>query len=312
MDKLAAMATFVKVVETGSFTRAAIAMGLPKARISQRISDLERALGVRLLHRTTRALSLTEDGSAYFERCQQILAEIDELEGGLIGGVITPSGKIRIEALASIARWILAPRLPDFQAQFPGIVVRLGSSDRISNLFEEGIDCAIRGGILEDSTLVARHVCDVQMGLYASAAYLRTARSIKYPEDLQHHRWVGGFGTQRGTQLTWHLQSANQSIAVSGNSSLLVEDPDVAISACLAGAGICSGAPFAVENYVRSGLLIPVLAEWHFAPRPIHIIYPTGKHLSVRVRSFVDWSFELMKAHPLLAITPLALAESRS
>ena len=311
MDKIAYMSTFVKVDETGSFTRAAIAMGLPKARISQRISDLERVLSVRLLHRTTRALSMTEDGSAYFERCQQILAEIDALEGGLVGGVATPSGKIRIEALASIARWILAPRLHDFQARFPGIVVRLGSSDRISNLFEEGIDCAIRGGVLEDSTLVARHVCDVQMGLYASAAYLGSVPSILHPEDLQHHRWIGGFATQRGTQLSWHLQSVNQNVAVAGNSSLLVEDPDVAISACLSGAGICSGAPFAVENYVKSGLLQPVLPEWHFAPRPIHIIYPTGKHLSVRVRSFVDWSFELMKTHPLLAITPLELAKSQ-
>ncbi|WP_447874261.1 LysR family transcriptional regulator [Serratia fonticola] len=312
MDKLAAMATFVKVVETGSFTRAAIAMGLPKARISQRISDLERVLSVRLLHRTTRALSLTEDGSAYFERCQHILAEIDELEGGLSGGVTTPSGKIRIEALASIARWILAPQLHDFQARFPEIVVRLASSDRISNLFEEGIDCAIRGGNLEDSTLVARHVCDVQMGLYASPHFLRSTRAIRQPEDLQHHRWVGGFGIQRGKQLTWHLQSASQSIAVVGNSSLLIEDPDVAMSACLAGAGICSGAPFAVESYVKSGLLQPVLPEWHFTPRPIHIIYPTGKHLSVRVRSFVDWSFALMKTHPLLAMTPLALANSLS
>jgi LysR family transcriptional regulator for bpeEF and oprC len=306
MDKLSAMATFVKVVETGSFTRAAMAMGLPKARISQRITDLERVLGVRLLHRTTRALGLTEEGRAYFQRCQQILGEIDELEGALHGAA--PIGKLRVEALASIARWILAPELPDFQARFPGIVLRLGSGDRIMNLFEEGIDCAIRGGALGDSSLVARHVCDVQLGLYAAPGYLQASAAVEHPADLRRHQRITWFNARGGGHFAWRLQSDRKDIEVAGGECLVCEDPEVAIAACLAGSGICPGAPFAVESYVESGALQPVLAEWHFAPRPIHILYPSGKHLSSRVKSFVDWSFDVMRASPSLAKTPLALA----
>ena len=302
------MASFAKVFETGSFTRAAMAMGLPKARVSQRITDLERLLGVRLLHRTTRALGLTEEGRAYVDRCRQILGEIDELEGALHGGLATPIGTIRVEALASIARWVLAPRLTDFQRRFPGIVLRLGSSDRIINLFEEGIDCAIRGGALDDSTLVARHVCDVHLGLYAAPGYLQASLPVEHPEDLRRHKRISWFNARGGGHFAWRLQSRREDIEVTGGECLLCEDPDVAIAACLAGSGICPGAPFAVESYVQSGALQPVLAQWQFAPRPIHVLYPSGRHLSARVRSFVDWSFDVMRASPSLAKTPLALA----
>lgn len=144
MDKLTAMATFVKVVDAGSFTRAADALGLPKARVSQRVSDLEKHLGVRLLNRTTRALSLTHDGSAYFDKCQVLLQQIDELEATLRGGTATPIGRLRVDSLITIARWVIAPRLHDFQARYPRIQLRLSSSDRISNLLEDGIDCTIR------------------------------------------------------------------------------------------------------------------------------------------------------------------------
>lgn len=312
MDKLSAMSTFVKVVEVGSFTRAAEALDLPKARVSQRITDLEQVLGVRLLHRTTRALSLTEDGRAYFEKCQLILNEIDELEGALKGGARLPTGKVRVEILASIARWIIAPRLQEFQEKFPHITLRLGSSDRVSNLSEEGIDCAIRGGSLEDSTLVAKHVCSVQLGLYAAPDYLKAIAPIQHPDDLLHARRISWFNSRRGANFTWHLLSTQKEVELKGSESLQFDDPDVAIAACIAGTGICPGAPFAVESYVQEGILQPVLPEWHFAPRPIHIIYPSSKHLSARVRSFVDWSFELMKLSPSLRLTPEELANKIS
>lgn len=309
MDKLSAMATFATVVEVGSFTGAADVLALPKARVSQRVSDLERHLGVRLLNRTTRTLKLTEDGQAYFAKCQLILQDIDELEGALKGGTVEPRGRLRVEALVSVARWVLAPHLHEFQARYPGISVRLGSSDRISHLLEGGIDCAIRGGYLEDSSQIARHVCDVRLGLYAAPAYLKTASVVRHPQDLTDHRRISWFAGQR-TPFLWRLEAASEVFDLPEQDGLQFDDPDVAIASCVAGSGICPGAPFAVENWVRAGALVPVLPHWSFQARPIHIIYPGNKHLSARVRCFVDWALELMKASQSMRMSPLELAES--
>lgn len=309
MDKLSAMTTFATVVETGSFTRAADVLELPKARVSQRVSDLERHLGVRLLNRTTRALNLTEDGQAYFAKCQAILQEIDELEGALKGGTVEPRGRLRVEALVSVARWVIAPHLHEFQARYPGITVRLGSSDRIRHLLEDGIDCAIRGGQLEDSSQIARHVCDVRAGLYAAPAYLDVAGTVGHPQELVRHRRISWFPGQRHP-FAWRLEGGNDVYDLAAQDGLQFDDPDVAIASCIAGSGICPGVPFAVENWVRAGALVPVLPHWSFEVRPIHIVYPGSRHLSARVRCFVDWALGLMKTSPSVGMTPLELAES--
>lgn len=312
MDKLSAMATFVAVVDTGSFTRAAEALSLPKARVSQRISDLEAELGVRLLQRSTRALSLTKDGEVYLERCRQILLDITEVEDALKGSDSTPTGSIHVDVLTSVARWVIAPRMSEFQALFPNLAVRLGSSDRVSSLLEEGIDCAIRGGNLEDSAMVARHVADVAIGLYASSSYLKNTSLLQAPESLASHHRLTWFRPRGGGRLAWQLENGERSITLQEPELLQFEDPDVALAACVAGAGICPAAPFAVEDYVRAGLLTPVLPSWHFKPRPIHIVYPTRKHLSAKVRCFVDWSYEVMLRNDALRLTPLALAQKYS
>ncbi|EMV8751945.1 LysR family transcriptional regulator [Escherichia coli] len=309
MDKLSAMATFATVVEAGSFTRAADVLALPKARVSQRVSDLERHLDVRLLNRTTRTLSLTEDGQAYFAKCQVILQEIDELEGALKGGTVEPRGRLRVEALVSVARWVIAPRLHEFQARYPCISVRLGSSDRIRHLLEDGIDCAIRGGHLEDSSQIARHVCDVQVGLYAAPAYLDAEGTVIHPSELVNHRRISWFPGPRNP-FAWQLETVDDVYELAAQDGLQFDDPDVAIASCIAGSGICPGAPFAVESLVRAGTLVPVLPHWHFEARPIHLIYPGSRHLSTRVRCFVDWTLDLIKNSPSVGMSPLELAEN--
>jgi LysR family transcriptional regulator for bpeEF and oprC len=309
MDKLAAMTTLVTVVEAGSFTRAAEVLGLPKARISQRIADLERHLSVRLLNRTTRSLSLTADGQAYYAKCQLILQEIDELEGALTGATVQAKGRLRVEALVSVARWILGPRLHEFQALYPGIAIRLGGSDRISHLLEEGIDCAIRGGRLEDSTQIARHVCEVRLGLYAAPQYLARVSVPEHPAQLSEHQRLSWFPGPRNA-LAWTLYHTEAAQEVAGGEGLLFDDPDVAMASCMAGSGICPGAPFAVQQWVRSGQLVPVLPQWSFAARSIHLLYPSNKHLSARVRCFVDWALPLLQQHPALGLTPWQLAQS--
>ena len=310
MDKLAAMTAFVQVVETGSFTKAADVLALPKARISQRVSDLERHLQIRLLHRTTRSLTLTEDGQAYFPKCQAILHDIDELESTLKGAAVEPRGKLRIAALVSVARWIIAPYLHEFQARYPHIFLQLSASDRVTHLLEEGIDCAFRGGQLEDSSHIARHIADVRFGLYASPSYFAHTAMPTHPQELVQHRRLSWFTGQR-LPFAWRLETDNQHYELPSDDGLSFDDPDIAIASCMSGAGICPGAPFAVKGYVDAGALVPVLPEWSFEPRPLHILYPTNKHLSMRVRCFVEWSLELMQQNPNLPMSPLALAQQR-
>lgn len=310
MDKLAAMSTFVKVVESGSFTRAANALDLPKARVSQRVSSLEDALGVRLLQRTTRVVKPTDDGRVYFARCQAILQEIEELEGSLAGDMQSPSGMVRVEALASIGRWVLAPRLGELRRRHPGLQVRLGSNDRISHLLEEGVDCAVRGGHLEDSSLVARHVRDVAFGLYAAPGYLAGFGPVGGLEDLRRAERLSWSGSRSGTELAWRLLTPGGTAELAEAAPLMFDDPDAAVEAALHGAGIVPAAPFAVATHVAQGRLAPVLPDWHFPPRPIHIVYPTSKHLSVRVRSFVQWALETLQASPQLGWMPSDLARS--
>lgn len=308
MDKLTAMATFVKVVDAGSFTRAADALNLPKARVSQRISDLEQHLGVRLLNRTTRALSLTDDGSAYFEKCQVLLQQIDEMEATLNGGTATPLGRLRVDSLISIARWVIAPRLHDFQARYPGIQLRLSSSERISHLLEDGIDCTIRGGVLKDSSMIARHLCDVQMGLYAAPEYLASVGAVTRPDALAQLKRISWFSGRERNPFVWELESGTERFVLQAGDGMQFDEPDVAISACMAGSGICPGAPFAVAGFVRSGRLVPVLPDWHFPARPVHIVYPGSRHLSVRVRCFVNWILDVFAEAGEIQLTPKALA----
>ncbi|WP_218921592.1 LysR family transcriptional regulator [Burkholderia sp. MSMB1826] len=304
------MTTFVKVVEAGSFTKAAYAMNLPKARVSQRISALENALGVRLLQRTTRVQQLTDDGRIYFAKCQAILAEIEEMESAMTGSTGSPKGVIRVEALASIARSILAPKLADFRRRYPGIRINLGCNDRISHLLEEGVDCAIRGGQLRDSTLVARHVCDVAFGLYASPAYLARFGRIDSEQVLRRADRISWSSSSEAviTDAVWRLITPDSVTEISEPASLMLDDPDAMIIAALHGAGVVAAAPFSVYTYVRRNELVPVLPEWHFPLRPIHIVYPTSKHLSARVRSFLDWVIDVLNTSPQLKMLPRDLA----
>lgn len=306
MDRLSAMNTFLTVVETGSFTRAADVLGLPKARVSQRISDLELYLGLRLVNRTTRSLKLTQEGEEYFVKCQRILQDIEELEGSIKGNLVQPRGQIRVEALVSVARWLIAPHIQEFKIRYPEINLHLGSSDSIRHLLEDRIDCTIRGGDLDDSSMIARLLCSVRIGLYASPAYVVNKGNPIHPEQLVNHSLISWFRGNRNP-FSWYLEREKASFEMVFKTGYQFDDPDVAIAACMAGNGICPGVPFAVESWVKSGALIPILPEWSFEARPIHIIYSNSKYLSARVRCFIDWMLEMSNKNLSLAMSPLEL-----
>lgn len=305
MDKLTAMHTFVHIVDAGSFTRAAEHLDVPKARVSQRLQDLETALGVRLIERSTRALRLTDDGRAYYERCVRLLADIDEAEQALRGHHGHPRGVLRVESVAAIARHLLAPALGDFSRQYPEITVQLRGSDRISHLLEEGVDCAIRGGDLPDSSLIARHVCTVRLGLYASPECLARHGMPDDPLALARCPRLGWLSHRSGGTVPWRLSHADGSaVAVPGVAALAFDDGDAAVSAAVGGAGIVVAAPFAVLDLVRRGRLVPVLPQWEAGQRPVHVLYPSSRQLSARVRCFVDWAVEHLRREPTIALQP--------
>ena len=313
MDKLTAMQTFVQIVETGSFTRAAEQLGVPKARASQRLRDLEDSLGVRLLERTTRALRLTEDGRAYHERCVRLLAEIDEAEQALRGRHAQPSGQLRVEAVAAIARHVLAPALADFHRSYPLLSVHLGSSDRIAHLLEDGVDCAIRGGELPDSGHVARRICSVQLGLYASPECLARHGEPRDPAALAALPRLGWLAARGGGIVPWQLwREEGDAVEVPGVPALAFDDGDAAVAAAVGGAGVVVAAPFAVRSRVLCGELLPVLPDWTAGRRPVQVVYASNRRLSTRVRVFVDWAVQLMQAdaamglHPRDLVAPLA------
>ncbi|WPS11063.1 LysR family transcriptional regulator (plasmid) [Klebsiella aerogenes] len=311
MDKLTAMQTFVTVIDTGSFTRAAVQLGIPKARVSQRISDLEKHLGVLLIQRTTRNLKLSKDGGEYYLKCQSVLKEIDDMENVIKLRNSTPDGELHIDSLFSIARWVLAPHLHEFHSLYPDVRVKLGSSDNIRNMLEEGIDCSIRGGLLADSNYIARHVCDVSLGLYASPNYIASSEIVSSPEKLTGYKWISWFSSSR-TPFNWTLESNGRNINLRGSGIYLFDDPDVAISSCIEGEGVCPATPFAVARYVSDGLLIPLLPDWSFPPRPVHIIYRNRNNLPLKTRLFIEWFLNLINRKKGLYLNPMELYQSIS
>jgi len=309
MDKLVAINTFIQVVESEGFTKAAEILQVPKARVSQRMSDLEDNLGIRLLHRTTRVVTLTEDGKSYYEKCKSLLKELNDVESALRGEVENPSGKIKVEILSSIAHYLIVPMLHDFHKKYPNVILRIGSSDLVKNLVEEGIDCAIRGGALDDSSLISKPICNIKMGLYASSEFIKKYGIPKSPVQLKNYSRIGLFNAHNMNSFRWKLFKGENSFKIDNRPDLEFDDPEAALIACLQGLGIGIAAPFTVHEYVLSGRLIPILPEWYFEEKPLQIIYPTKKHLSIKVRSFVDWAFNILNNHPLLALTPLELSK---
>src|SRR5580692_1240830 len=203
MNKLQAMQLFVRVVETGGVTRAADSLHMPKATATTLIQQLEADLGVKLLNRTTRSVSVTTDGAAYYPRCVAILAEVRETEESLARRHASPQGRLRVEVPTLMARLVIVPALPAFFARYPDIDLQLGCSERRSDLIEEGIDCAVWSGELEDSTLIARRVGQLYFGTCAAPSYLAAHGEPRHPDELATHRCINHFSPRTGKIFDW-------------------------------------------------------------------------------------------------------------
>jgi LysR family transcriptional regulator for bpeEF and oprC len=297
MDKLQAMEVFVQVVDAGGFTRAAENMQLPKATVSTLISNLEAALSVKLLNRTTRQVSVTADGAAYYERCLSILADVREAEDSLSKTRASPSGRLRVDVPTGLGRNLIIPALPAFFERYPDIQVEIGCSDRLVDLIEEGVDCAVRGGELADSTLIARRVGTVYLVTCAAPSYLARYGRPGHPNDLQTHRCVNYFSAKTGKIYEWDFARGDERVKLRVPGMLAVNDSDAYLAATLAGIGISQNALAAVRPHLETGELEIVLDEWCVDPIPLHVVYPQNRHLSAKVRVFVEWIAELFADH---------------
>ncbi|MCC2594853.1 LysR family transcriptional regulator [Pusillimonas sp. MFBS29] len=299
MDRFDAMQAFARVVETGSFTKAAETLHMSRTSVTQLIQQLEARLQVKLLNRTTRKVKVTADGAAYYERVLRLLADMDDAETSLSSASAITRGTLRVDVPSPFASLILVPALHAFQEKYPGIQLHLGVSDRVVDLIDENVDCVIRGGNVANLSLVARHVGDLQMGVYAAPSYLAAAGMPSRPQDLEdaHHRIVGFVWTRNRRVLPCVLSRNAESVTLQGRYSLAVDDGNAYLAAGLAGLGIVWMPTYMAGTPVERGELIPLFRDWQLAPMPMYLAFPPNRHVSTKLRVFIDWVIELMARH---------------
>lgn len=289
MDQLKSLHIFRTVAECKSFAMAAEQLDLPRPTVTHAVQALERQLGVRLLQRTTRKVSLTVEGSVYLERCARVLDEIEDMNGLFTGSGAKPAGVVRVELPERLARHQLIPRLPAFFDQYPDIQLRVGATDRFADLVGEGIDCAVRVGTLRDSSLVAKRLGQLEQANLAAPAYLARHGTPRHLTDLPHHYAVNFFSSQTGRDLDWEYVEDGQTRTVGMRSQVAVSSSEAYLACCLAGLGMVQIPRLGVEELLAAGTLAEVLPEWRPAPLPVSVVYSHNRQLSPRVKAFVDW-----------------------
>src|SRR5690606_13949135 len=301
MDRFQAMQVFTRVVDANSFTLAADSLGLPRSTVTTTIQSLERGLKLRLLNRTTRRLSLTPDGAAYYERCVQILADIEDMDASFRDVTQGPSGRLRIDTPPSIGRLILVPALCDFHTRYPDIDLAIGVGDRVVDMVRDAVDCAIRVGDLEDSSMVARRIGTFESITCASPAYLEQYGEPKCIDDLTNHHAVHYFSARTGRVIDWSfmVDGKPRDIQVKGNVS--VNDAEAYVQCGVNGFGLIQPSRYMVAPLLESGQLREILTQWTPPPMPISVVYLHNRHLSPKVRVFVDWISELFQRCALMA-----------
>jgi len=288
MDRFDAMRAFVRVVERRSFTLAAHDIGLPRSTVTQTIQQLEARLGVRLLQRTTRSVSTTLDGEAYYRRCLAIIDYIEDAEGAFTG--TRPRGSLRIEVQGTIARYFLLPSLPDFFAQYPDIDITISEGDRWVDLVREGVDAVLRFGELPDSELSMRRAGMLMRCTYAAPSYLERFGMPKNPAELQSHRMIGLRRWTSGDMVPLEFIKDGGVQNIFLPATLSVTGPESYIAAVRLGLGLNQMPLFHADEDVKKGALVPVLTDYLPPPAPVSLLYPPNRQLSPRVRAFLDWA----------------------
>ena len=288
MDKLKAMASFVRIVETGSLTAAAQRLDVSLTAVVRSLSALEQALGARLLNRTTRRIALTEEGREYFERCRRVLADVEEAESALADRPLSPAGRLTVTAPVMFGRMHVAPVINGFLAAHERMRVELLLLDRVIDLLEEGVDLAIRIAPLADSSLVAVPLGRTAWVLCASPDYLARHGTPAHPDGLARHRAVRSTG--RGSGNEWHFVRGAERVQVTVPECFSSNQVDAALEACVAGLGVGRFLAYQVRELEAQGRLVRVLHDWQPPPTDVNLVHAQSRLLSPRLRAFMDWA----------------------
>lgn len=299
MDRIDAMQAFARVVEARSFTKAAETLQMSKTSVTQLVQQLEARLRVKLLNRTTRKVNVTADGAAYYERVVRLLADMDDAETSLSSASALPRGRLRVDVPSPLARMVLVPALPAFHARYPDIQLDVGVSDRMVDLIGENVDCVVRGGMLSDQSLMARHVSDLQLGVYAAPSYIAHAGTPSHPRELEdtHHRIVGFVWSRIGKTFPYAMRCDDERIEVRGRHAFSFDDGNAYLAGGLAGLGILWLPDYMAKAHVANGELVRLFERWQLDSMPIYVAFPPNRHVSAKLRVFIDWVAELMALH---------------
>lgn len=286
MDQLRQMSIFAKVSETGSFSAAARSLGVSNSVVSKYVSGLEERLGVTLIQRNTRRLVLTDIGLGYLERCQRILSDVEEANLAATNEHAQPRGTLRINSALSFGQRYLGPVVSEYGAAYPDVTLEIALDDRRVDILEEAFDLAIRIGALEDSSLIARRFANVRRLCAAAPSYLEKNGTPQHPRDLKKHNCLI-FG--RGGWLEpWQVNGADGEMLIDCGGNLFCNNGDLILAAAVEGAGIISMPDFIVWDSVKDGRLVPVLEDYVFPEMGVYAVYAPSRHLSAKIRTFVD------------------------
>lgn len=291
MDHLQAIRIFSRVVETGSFTGASRSLGVPNATVSKWVRALEAHLGVKLLERTTRRVSVTTDGAAYYERTRHLLGELDDIEATLGQAHASPRGLLRIDTGGAVASGILVPALPAFRARYPDIQLRISATDRTADLISENIDCAIRNSA-SDPDLISQPIGRLAWTTCASPGWLSHNGVPEHPRDIVERKLpvAGYFSASTGAVRPLTFRRGDEELALEGvHSEVLVSDSSVQLASALAGLGLLHTLDFMVRPSIEAGALLPVLQDWRPEPIQVYAAYPPSRRYSTKVRVLIEW-----------------------
>jgi len=302
MDRLQAMEVFARVVEANSFSRASDSLDLSRTSVTTIVKSLEAHLRTPLLQRTTRKLKLTPEGAEYYEHCVRILAEISETEAAMAGAGRGPRGKLRVDMPATIGKWVVTPHLYRFHELYPDVELIVGYGDKLVDLIQDGVDCVIRMGMLEESSLVAKRIGNARIVTCASPAYLERHGIPKTLEELAGHRAVNYVSARTGRTFPFEYNVGDEVVKVQMKSVLAVNDGSVYINAGALGHGIIQPSRFMVSELIRQGALREILEDFESPSTPLSVVYPHRRNLSSRLRAFVDWVSEIAHKNPDLRI----------
>ncbi len=285
------MAAFVRTVETGGFSAAAREIGLTSSAVSKLVTRLEDRLGARLLHRTTRRLQMTAEGEAFYARARPILTAMNEAEAEVTQAGASPRGLLRLHCGSAFGMHQLAWAIPGFQARYPEVEIDIAISDQPSWSVDEGIDLAIRSGPLDESSMVARRICNMERVICAAPGYIERCGLPLTPDDLQQHNclWITSLPALR----RWPFDTEDGIRVVNVTGNVVANNAETVLQLAVAGVGITRLTDVIVGDAIRSGELVPILTDWHHVePVPLFAMYPSGRNLSPKVRAMVDFLVE--------------------